>query len=89
MTFSHFNFKKEVIVLAVLWILCCIIMYNIFPASPYQGQSIMIFYYNIVSSSFFPALFLFFVYLAIASIVEALMERAKKNKIVETEINPE
>lgn len=78
MRLSQFNFKKEVIVLALLWIICAILIYNVFPASPYQGQSVMIFYANVISSSFFPALFFFFIYLALASAIELLMGNAKK-----------
>lgn len=85
MSYSHFNFKKEIIVFVLIWIISTLLIANAFSGNPYQGQSIIIFYASLISSSFYPAVFLFCVYLALWSIVEIIIEKTKKEPAIEIE----
>lgn len=80
MTFSGINFKKEIVVLTLIWAVCSFLIFNVFPASPYQGQSVIIFYASVISSAFYPAIFLFCVYLSLWSIIETLFSVLKGKK---------
>jgi hypothetical protein len=72
------NFKREIIVFTLIWLACTFMIFNVFTASPYQGQSKIIFYASLISSSFYPSLFLFAAYLSILSIVDSLLGLMKK-----------
>lgn len=81
MSCSKFNFRREIIVLTLIWAICSILIYNIFPSSPYQGQSVIIFYAGLITTAFWPALFLFLVYLSLWFIIEMIFERIKKQQM--------
>ncbi len=90
MSFSQFNFKREVIVLSAIWIICILLLKSSFPGNPYQGQPVFIYYTNLIYSTFYPTLFFFFIYLSLWSIVELLMAKIKKaNKTQVSVIEPE
>jgi hypothetical protein len=87
MSFNQFNFKKEVIVFVLLWIISTLLIANALSGNQYQGQNVILFYASLITSSFYPALFLFFVYLALWSIVETIIDKTKKapEQIIEPE----
>lgn len=75
------NFKREIIAFTLIWAICTFLIYNVFAASPYQGQSIIIFYASLLLSSFYPALFLFAVYLSLLAIIDTIFGFFKKSEL--------
>jgi len=80
---TKFNFKREIIVFTLLMFFSAFLIYKVFPSSPYQGQSVIIFYASLINSAFYPAIFLFCVYLSLLSIADTIAGFIKKKNIPE------
>ena len=90
MTCNWLKCKLNIIVFAVIWIICTVALVSVFSGNPLQGQSVIVFYQYIIAGSVWPALLFFSIYLSILVIVEAVVNKMKSSKTqVETPAEPE